>query len=121
MQMSELWRRGVVMPGSADVLARWRERGVEKEDQANYLEISDRVFHEAWGVGLFARINEKCDSLIDDHEEEEIAAEYLGDVVKIASTCTTVASLEGFKDFCAKLVELCREAMDKGMPLFFVF
>jgi len=45
--------------------------------------ISQDIFDNLWHTGIFQEINSKCDSLIDDYEDECIKSQKLSNVLKI--------------------------------------
>ena len=49
--------------------------GVQKEEQMEELVLSEESFDKLWELGVFEQINEACDVLIDDYEEEVLKLE----------------------------------------------
>jgi hypothetical protein len=78
MQNTELYRRGVVLPLSSDAEKLLLQNDIEMDTPVDYLEIPDQAFFELlWELGLFQEINSRVGSMIDDYEQEFIAAESL--------------------------------------------
>lgn len=70
MQNTELFRRGVVLPLNDAAEELLRVNDVSEDTPVLYIEIAEEsFFEELWSIGIFRRINEKTNGLIDDYEE----------------------------------------------------
>jgi hypothetical protein len=71
LQNSELYRRGIVCPLTAEVEGLLRCSQGDLHCQVQLLSIDTEEFFESiWELGLFEEINQQTGALIDDYEEE---------------------------------------------------
>ncbi len=119
MQLPAAFRRGIVAPCNAharDELSTWF---VNRPVRVQYIPIDDSVFADVWESGLFQAINSLCSSRIDDYEEECIDSSKLPSVIKLLNErkCGYSGSARVFAD---NLLELCQQASETDMPVFFI-
>lgn len=69
MQVSELYRRGVVLAKTQDALRELVENNVRPESEVTYIPISESAFATLWEMGFFHELNGACGTNIDDYEE----------------------------------------------------
>jgi hypothetical protein len=120
MQPSELFRRGVVAPCSLRAAEQLRVWDVEPSVEVEYLALPDSVFSPVWEAGLFASINKACSTLIDDYEEEVIEPRHLARVTELLRRAVRATPSEEVRNFLGDLMELCRRAEARGMPVYFI-
>jgi len=122
MQLSELYRRGIVVPLDQESEERIRAYDVDANSNVRHLKIpSDNLFLSLWRIGLFDEINRRCGTLVDDYEEEIIDAQLVGMILdavdaKLAAACGDANSVQFLHD----LRELVREALSLSRPVLFV-
>lgn len=111
MQLSELYRRGIVSPLNSAADIAFRSGETCESTQVNFVPIDNALFTVLWQLDFFLELNRKCDSLIDDYEEESLDGEQLDMALAVAqsfrSRATSPRTLE-FLDEFAKLVEHAR-------------
>lgn len=121
MQLSELFRRGIVVPltdRSAEQLARWSVDGFVSVE---YLPIvGESLFEEVWNAGIFQSVNTTCSTLIGDYEEEDLQPEVLN--TAIAALTAKMGEIKGstVRSFVEDLIALCKSAMAKNRTVYFV-
>lgn len=122
MQLSELYRRGVVVPLDQVAAAQLRAGAVESSARVDYAELaSESDFAWLWTQGFFARIGEHAGLELSDYEEQELppaAAPFVADVA--AELARRADAPVGAQSFLAKLASTCRLAANERQPLFFV-
>ena len=75
MQITELFRRGIVVPLDSDAEEALRNGDVDATTNVQHLIIPDNgLFERLWRIGLFSEINAQCGSMVDDYEEDFIEA-----------------------------------------------
>jgi hypothetical protein len=118
MQMSELYRRGIVLPMDQQAQFELETNDVTEHTYVKSLMFDDdKDFLTVWKSGVFDRINTACSSCVDDYEEEAIAPEYLPKIIKIANELQGCGSISYF---IVNLQNLCNEAIALKMPLYFI-
>ncbi|MCG8417152.1 MAG: hypothetical protein MJE77_04310 [Proteobacteria bacterium] len=122
MQISEKFRRGVVMPLDETSAKALEAEDVNDATRVRFIEIASQdEFELLWQTGVFAAINEQTGSLIDDYEEEVIPAEMVSRVhavaLSFAKNCTGGATAVRF--FTA-LADACDVALRAAKPIYFV-
>jgi hypothetical protein len=121
MQNSRLYRRGIVLPRSAQAVEDIRLNDVSPETPIALCKFSsDDEFYSIWETGIFKKINDACDSIIDDYEGEEVAPEKIKAMQTIV-ICFLQKSCPEHRKFLESFSELCTEALAAKMPLFFIF
>jgi hypothetical protein len=120
MQMTELWRRGVVRPHSVDVACDMRAARVDENTPVDYLPIDNSLFANLIDVGLFSDLNGACGTLISDYEEEELPFDALKACVGIIECPETADRPPDMRNFLQSLALLEHTASDTGTPLIFI-
>ena len=119
MQPSALWRRGVVVPLTAEAeraIERW---DVDRTTAVRFLAIDDAgQFERLWEYGVFRVINRACASIIDDYEEERLSCAVLPKA--IAAVSDLGITEPDVRTWTFQLRELLREAIDLERSVFFV-
>lgn len=122
MQNSELFRRGAVVPLDLDALLALRAWDVSESTPVTValLEAEDD-FSWLWTRGFFGRINAVTGATLDDYEEDEIAAEYAGRVLKVVGQFQALRDVPaGIRVFLTVLAAVCAASEHLGMPIFFI-
>jgi hypothetical protein len=119
MQLSQLFRRGIVVPmtdHSAEQLSRWT---VDDFVSVEFLSIANEsLFAEIWKAGVFQSINATCSTVIADYEEEDLQPAVLERVI-----ATLTAQQDKIKEttvrlFIESFIGLCRLALEKNRPVY---
>ena len=123
MQNSELYRRGIVLPLDMDAEDRLRANDVSATTEVRILEIPcEGLFESLWRLGLFQEINARCETMIDDYEEEIIEASSSESV--IAAIDSIVRNSDALQPDVVKFFQglrtLAQEAYVLSRPLLFV-
>ncbi len=120
-QLTEIWRRGIVVPLSAQRADEMASFHVSSEEDVEYLEIKDDSFFDSlWGTNLFQDINRKCGSLIDDYEEEVLAPEALIGVLGVVTKHMLHLREPRITLFLEKFGAMVKRAIDLGYPVYFI-
>lgn len=121
MQLSEKFRRGIVVPlsdHSAEQLSRW---AVDKFVMVEFLSIVDQsLFDQIWEAGIFQAINSACSTLIDDYEEEDLQPDLLERAIAALSATQRKVKEPAVKLFVDGLIAICRSAQEKHRPVYFI-
>ncbi len=81
---------------------------------------SDEMFGRVWDSGLFQAINDECDSLIDDYEEEELKPEQVKRILPVLDSVLRKTSDSVVVAFVEELRAMAEEAVRKEFCLYFV-
>ncbi len=120
-QLSEVWRRGIVLPLTRETAIEMSECYVSEESEVKYLPIrSDSLFDELWKTNLFQEINSSCNTLIDDYEEEELRPEALSSALRKIIEKRSSGQSKQVSIFLEDLENLFREAIELTFPVYFV-
>lgn len=57
--------------------------GILKKEQLVEMVLSEEQFHELYDMGIFDSINDKCDIIIDDYEEEILALDKIPTAMEV--------------------------------------
>jgi len=119
---SELYRRGIVLPLSAEACDAIRANSADENTPARTLNLSnDILFYDLWNWGILNQINAVCGSLIDEHEEDELPFEKLADVLGVIDEFLLKREAIGDRrTFLLALRQLCLAAQSSRTSLFFV-
>jgi hypothetical protein len=118
---SELYRRGIVLPLTADAEVAIRSSSADEHTPTRILSLDEALFYELWSFGLFERINRICGSLIDEHEEAEIRPERVSSVTGVIEEFLLRPEVIGNKrTFLLSLKQLCQLAQSENRSVFFV-
>ena len=122
MQNSELFRRGVVLPLNEEAEESLKINDVEEKTSVRYLEIKDdEEFEALWIIGIFQKINERVDGLIDDYEEYFVEAKEMSKVSTAIDDVKGANKLEdSVESFLISLSSMVLEADSIQRPLLFV-
>lgn len=121
MQPSALYRRGVVLPLTTEAVEAFRSSEVEEATPVRHLSISDDgAFTLFWQAGIFAEINARCDSLIDDYEDEEVDRAKIPRLIEAVEGVAHRSSDARVLEFCRELLRLGEQAAALDRPLFFI-
>ena len=124
MQRSELFRRGIVVP-----LDQWAEDCLRAGNVTEHLNVrflhlpdDEVIFLVLWKLGLFMEINARCNSLIDDYEEDLIEPSLLHEVhAAVAAARKLPAAQErSIANFLYETDKLVGEAILRSRPMVFV-
>ena len=122
MQNSELFRRGVVLPLNEEAEELLKINEVEETTSVRYLEIEDeKGFENLWAVGIFQKINERVNGMIDDYEEHFVEASKMSGVMAAIDDVRGANKLSNdVESFMGSLVSMASEASSIERPLLFV-
>jgi len=123
MYVSELFRRGIVLPLDEVAEASVRAYVVSETTSVRYLKIpSEELFETLWRLGLFREINARCGTLLDDYEEEMVEPARLGAILLAIDSVAKsgVARQPSVVNFLGQMRALVQEASDLSRPLLFV-
>src|ERR1051326_2708442 len=71
---SQLFRRGVVLPRTAEAMTDFQHDSIKDETRFKVASFSgDEQFYRIWKTNVFLEINRKCNLMIDDHEHTEVS------------------------------------------------
>lgn len=124
MQISELYRRGIIVPLDTEAWEAVASADVTGNEQIAFLKISDSddYFYKLWDTGVFHQINAAVGSFIDDYEDSAVEG-----LPALQQTKGIIEDLlqEHFYDpelreFFAELHALCDTAIESDMPLIFI-
>lgn len=121
MQMSELYRRGILLPNSEIVEQQARINNISKHSRFEVLRFSDPDFYALWHTGVLMEINQKCGTMIDDYEEVELHFEVLACAITVLENPAYKEIPNSTKRILDDLKGLMLEAIRKRRSLFFVF
>ncbi len=121
MQLSELWRRGIVIPLTTDKALEMARFSVSSESDTLYLEIdSQEKFERLWQSHLFQDINQRCACHIGNYEEEPLPPEMLKNVLEVIAEHRAGSQDDEQDDFLERLERLVARAGSLGFPVYFV-
>ncbi len=105
---------GIVLPLTDAARVEAEDSCDQVPEQCKVLLLGDE-FQMIWALGVFDRINVRCECLIGDHEDEILAPEKMHELLRV------LASEKRCSSFVNDLKELAEEAQAKSMPLLFWF
>jgi hypothetical protein len=121
MQLTQLFRRGILVPltdRSAEQLSRW---SVDDFVTVEFLPIGDQsLFDEIWQASIFQSLNSACSTLIDDYEEEVLRPDDLERAIATLSASQRTVKEPAVELFVESLIAICRSALEKHRPVYFV-
>lgn len=122
MQLSERWRRGVVVPLDDKALKAIRDFYVPTLASVIVAELrSDQDFYKLWRLGLFEDINETTGAYVDDYEEREVPADQVSRLLAVVQKFRRRVDLPQYlQPFLHDLEEVCRTAERVSMPVWFI-
>lgn len=118
--VTELYRRGVLLPSNHAAAARVSQGWVESaSDVSHWVELSETVFNVWVSAGLFEDINAAAGTLLDDYEAETIPSSKLG--LTASAMATHLQKFDADAGIAARAVlDMCKEAERKSLPLVWV-
>ncbi len=120
-QLPELWRRGIIIPLTSAKAKEMAQLFVSSESDAEYLPIQgDDFFYRIWKTNLFQDLNQRCNLLIDDFQEEALPPESLGDTLCVINEHKSRTSDLKLSDLLTSLEDLVRRAVKLEVPVYFV-
>lgn len=121
MQLSELFRRGVVTPLSDGLEVDFAEGYCTRLGRVEFLPIaSQALFEEIWESDLIGTLNSACSVAINDYEEESIPYSRLEDAIKSLSLINLASRSDNVRQFRSLLIELMSQAKTNGRPVYFI-
>jgi hypothetical protein len=121
MQVSEIYRRGIVLPLVDAAEEDLRYNDIEPTTAVRCLKITtDQLFANLWNSGVFEQINNLCGSLINDYEQDFVESSQLKKLRNVVEEAIGGASNRELKDFLISLRELANSAILINRPLLFV-
>ncbi len=122
MQISEMFRRGILVAKnnqSEIELSRWF---IEKSIYVEYLPIiDDALFVKLYKTELFSSINKISNSHIDDYEEEKVSFNYVPEIKKVVTKLLKGELDTEVKRYLSDFIELLDYAYDYKREIFFIF
>lgn len=119
MQLSQLYRRGVVRPLDDCAAHQLAALKIELPIRVEWLPIlDDTQFAAIWESGVFQRINDACGIEIADYEEVELAASKIGPALQVVRKETKSGAAVSM--FFEKLETLLSEAIATNKSVYFV-
>ncbi|MFN0199267.1 MAG: hypothetical protein ACKVT0_21155 [Planctomycetaceae bacterium] len=120
MQLSQLYRRGVVRPLDDCAARQLANFDIETTIRVEWLAvINDEQFSRIWQAGIFQRINDACGTEISDYEETELVANQIGRA--LSSMRGLTATNHSVSVFVENLDALFSEALVMNNNVYFVF
>ncbi|MDZ7616453.1 MAG: hypothetical protein U1E05_05570 [Patescibacteria group bacterium] len=123
MQLSQLFRRGIVVPltdRTEEQFSRWF---VDDFATVAFLPIADEsLFEDIFKAGVFHLLNEVCSTTIDDYEEEALPATTLErGITALAARQKELTEQRNVGLFVESLIMILRLALENHRPVYFVF
>ncbi len=122
MQVSEMFRRGVIAPRSDEAERQLRSCFVSSDIDVDVVPIddSDAIFHAIGSSGIFDAINAACGSAIDDYEEEILEPQQLPAAIATVDNMAVADASGVVVQFRSRLLQLMRESEARKRPVMFV-
>ena len=119
--VTELFRRGIVVPQTQDALRELRSDDIKDQSRFKVIEFpDDEQFYRIWNAGVFQEINRTCGTMIDDYESEEV----INDLDTLTAVLEASISKRSFLDQDKRLLQQIRdlavEANTLKTSLFFI-
>ena len=83
MQLSELFRRGIVAATTIEKHEELLSGAVQPGDGIEVIKVDDSDFLILWCSGIIEECNKKCNSLVDDYKEEMIIGDELDKLIDV--------------------------------------
>ena len=120
MQISELYRRGVVRPLDDDASRQQATVKFEDSLRTEWLPIlSDSQFAEIWKTGILQQINEACNVSISDYEDVELHSSHVEMAMQVMKK--NWAKAGSARPFFQMLLALLAAAKENKSNVYFVF
>ena len=121
MQISEIYRRGVVLGRSPQALQQLLANDVQPGSDVIYIPISSSLFSVLWKNRLFEELNKACGVNIDDYEEEMLPLEAIAAAESVVRKRKEIPSeANDLSAFYEGLLAMLQDARERQYPLFFV-
>ncbi len=119
MQLSQLYRRGVLRPLDDCATQQLSEFRVESSTRVEWLPIlNDDDFASIWQTGILQKINDACGIEISDYEETELLTDKIERARQVLRS--DVAMTGAAVPFFQKLDALLAEALATNNKVYFV-
>lgn len=120
MQLSQLYRRGVVRPLDEAAAIELETSDVRRPIRVEWLAVlGNDQFNQLWATGVFEKINRACNIKISDYEEVRLSA---GDVSKSLQLVRAMDTFGGeVGSFFRGLESLLAEAAAANQSVYFIF
>lgn len=118
--LTEVFRRGVLVPSSQEAAKRLAQGWMRSaSDVARWVALSDNVFNVWWPHGVFRELGAACGTVLDNYEESVIPQPKVG---QAASTITKfLVRFDSEAGEAARaVIDLCKEAERKSLPLIWI-
>lgn len=120
-QLSEIWRRGIVLPLTIEKAKEMATFYVSTGSDVQYLSIENDVFfYRLWQTGIFEELNKRCNVLIDDFEEEDLQPEYLKEALSIITKYRSLVKDSQIYKFLRLFESLVKRGISLGFPVYFI-
>jgi hypothetical protein len=123
MQLSHFFRRGVVLPLNAEAQIAMAHNDVDENTAARRISLDDDdLFYRLLVGGLFQKINKRTGSVLDEYEDESIGEPTkLVEIIKLIDHALANSSTDvETRAFVSEFREMCSEAIDRRVSVFFV-
>jgi len=121
MQISERFRRGVVVPLDETSVRSMADGVVDESTRVHFVEISTQAeFESIWRAGIFDEINKQLGTIMHDYEEEIVPVEMTPRLRAIVKSYSKMLISYSANGFFAALLEACDFAFRSGMALYFI-
>ena len=120
MQISQLYRRGVVRPLDDEAARQLATFTIDDSIRTEWLPIlSDSQFAEIWNTGILQLIGETCSIVVRDYEEVELLSSQIGSALHVI--CSDREKNGSSLSFFQKLEALLAAASETEKSVFFIF
>lgn len=121
MQISERFRRGVVVPLDHAAVEAFEADHTTEATRVHFIKIADQAEFEAlWKTGLFGEINASTGSMIDDYEEAAISVDMIPRLRVVESYADRRVGGAIAAHFFSALLEASNVAERSTTPVYFV-
>jgi hypothetical protein len=121
MQLSQLFRRGVIVPlteSTAEQLTRW---SVDDFARVEYIPIvSQALFEDICEAGVFRVLNRACSANIGDYEEEELKQGLLAHGITALVACRDGITVPAVASFVDCLIGALKTARQQQRSVYFI-
>lgn len=120
VQVTDLFRRGVVSPLDEQAETQLRTMFVTEPLRVEFLPFVDNWFGALWHTGVFGLMNQACGSLIDEYEEELLELGQLELAIGAVRKCGKQVVAPQTREVIDRLCSLLEAAQQRGRPVLFV-
>jgi hypothetical protein len=121
MQVSEIYRRGIVLAATPLALKSLRDNNIELDTQVSCVPISETLFERLWAGAFVRDLNNACGTSFDDHEQDFLPHGQLDVAIRLLDDRMVENADVEMMTFCENLRSLLQEAKSRGYPVLFVF